>query len=287
MRGLGNTLSLGWNEMGDDGKLIKPLSTGGVAGITFGTHYTTPLLRITHDFDGDEIGEVTQANGRWVRYTETKSDPHAKMKKRFIRFPDVIDHLLSGGGQPRLYGRPSFSGDERVFPDLASYAPGMNTSRADVRAVLEAEAAPRLADLSGPIDPAARKLIDRARAAGWQKLTVSGKDGKPALAIAFDGAGRYAYQHTLPNGLREQVVCDGRTLLHLYPDLGIGSRRAVSRFHRADFAGVVPWLVPPAEDLAHGTELTATDDPHRRHQPAQHAATARTRTASPPPTSAC
>jgi tetratricopeptide (TPR) repeat protein len=209
------------------------------------------------DFDGDPYGEV---NGRWVMPTVTESDPAHPPRPRFVRFADAIDRLLGSGGEPRLYARPSFSGDERLFTDLASYAPGMNTSRADIRAVLEAEAAPRLSDLPGPIDPAARKLLDRARSAGWRKLTVKDKDGKAALTITFDGAGRYAYQHTFANGLREQVVCDGRTLVHLYPDLGIGARRTVSRFHRAEFAGVLPWLVPPAEDLAHGTEITAPDD---------------------------
>jgi ferric-dicitrate binding protein FerR (iron transport regulator)/tetratricopeptide (TPR) repeat protein len=208
------------------------------------------------DFDGEMLGEI---DGRWVMETVTKTDPAHPPRPRFVRFADAIDRLLGSGGEPRLYSRPSFSGDERVFTDLASYAPGMNTSLADVRAVLEAEAAPRLSDQPGPIDPAARKLIDRARSAGWQKLTVKGKDGKPALTITFDGAGRYAYQRTLANGLQERVVCDGRTLLHLYPDLGIGARRTVSRFHRADFAGAVPWLVPPAEDLAHGTEVAAPD----------------------------
>jgi tetratricopeptide (TPR) repeat protein len=259
---LNDGLGFQWNELNDlAGKLIKPLPTGGVAGIPFDNAYQliTPSSRITADFDGDEFRGVTQANGRWVTYTVTKSDPAHPARPRFVRFADSIDRLLSGGGEPRLYARPSFSGDERVFYDLVSYAPGMNTSRADVRAVLETEAAPRLADLPGPIDAAARKLIDRARAAGWQKLTVAGKDGKPALTIVFDGAGRYAYQRTLPNGLQERVVCDGRTLLHLYPDLGIGARRPVSRFHRADFAGVIPWLVPPAADLAHGSDVTALD----------------------------
>jgi ferric-dicitrate binding protein FerR (iron transport regulator)/tetratricopeptide (TPR) repeat protein len=221
---------------------------------------STTRVNAGFDYDGELLGEVGFANGRIVMDTVTKADPAHPARPRFVRLADAIDRLLGNGGEPRFYARPSFSGDERVFTDLASYAPGMNTSRADVRAVLEAEAAPRLADLSGTIDPAARKLIDRARAAGWQKLTVNGKDGKPALVITFDGAGRYAYQRTLPSGLREQVVCDGRTLLHLYPDLGIGARRTVSRFHRADFAGALPWLVLPAEDLAHGTDLTAADD---------------------------
>jgi ferric-dicitrate binding protein FerR (iron transport regulator)/tetratricopeptide (TPR) repeat protein len=209
-------------------------------------------------------GEVAPANGRWVPITVTKFDPSAKGKANFVRFAvryaDGIDRLLSGGGEPQLYRRPSFNGDERVFTDLVSYAPGMNSSAADIRAVLEAEAAPRLADLPGPIAPAARKIIDRARAAGWQKLTFTDKDGKPILALTFDGAGRYAYEHTLPSGLKERVVCDGRSLLHLYPDLRVGARRPVSRFHRADLAAVIPWLVPPAEDLAHGAEVTAVDD---------------------------
>jgi tetratricopeptide (TPR) repeat protein len=199
-------------------------------------------------------------NGRWVLETVTKTPTSGKAKKRFVRLPDYIDHLLNGGGQPRLYSRPSFSGDQRIFSDLASYAPGMNTSTADINAVLEAEAMPRLANLPGHVDAQARTLIERARSGGWQKLTFTNKDGKPVFSLIYDGAGRYAYERTLPSKLVERVVCDGRTLLHLYPDLHIGARRTVSRFHRADFAAVVPWLVPPVEDLAHGADVTALDD---------------------------
>jgi ferric-dicitrate binding protein FerR (iron transport regulator)/tetratricopeptide (TPR) repeat protein len=190
--------------------------------------------------------------GKWVMPTVTKPDPANPAKPKFVSF--------TGGTAPRLYNRPSFSSDERVFFDLASYAPGMNTSLADVRAVLETEAAPRFSAQPGHIDPAARKLIDRARAAGWQKLTVADKDGKPVFTITFDGGGRHAYESTLPCGLTERVVCDGRSLLHLYADLGIGARRPVSRFHRADFGALVPNLVPPAEDLAHGADVTAIND---------------------------
>jgi ferric-dicitrate binding protein FerR (iron transport regulator)/tetratricopeptide (TPR) repeat protein len=213
---------------------------------------------------GDELnGEFSvdgQVLGRWAMPTVTKSDPAHPAKPVFVRFADAIDHLLGGGGEPRLYARPTFTSDERLFSDLVSYAPGMNTGPADVRAVLEAEALPRLTNQPGHVDPAARKIIDRARAGGWQKLIFKDKDGKETLTIAFDRAGRYAYERTLPSGLTERVVCDGRSLLHLYPDLGVGARRPVSRFHRADFGAVVPWLVPPAEDLAHGTDVTALDD---------------------------
>jgi len=272
--GLGNTSGIVqlWGEADKsksppDVRFAPPFNVNGING--------TPLFRVTPDFDGEELGEARQSvNGRWVLPTVTKVDPSHPARPRFVRFADGIDRLLSGGGAPRFYSRPSFSGDERVFSDLVSYAPGMNTSAADVRAVLEAEAAPRLADLPGPIAPAARKIIDRARAPGWQKLTFTNKDAKPVLTLTFDGAGRYAYEHTLPSGLKERVVCDGRTLLHLYPDLRVGARRPVSRFHRAEFGGVVPWLVPPAEDLAHGTEVTAVDD-HTVAVSPRDAATAR------------
>jgi hypothetical protein len=161
---------------------------------------------------------------------------------------------------PRMYGRPSFSQDDRVFFDLVAYAPGMNTSQADIEAILEEEASPSLASLPGKIDPAARPLIEKARSLGWQTLTL-GKQAEPeasateAVRILFNGQGRYAYERTTSLGLREQVICDGKTILHLYPDLGIGARRSVSRFHRAEFAQFVPWLVPPIEDLTRGADV--------------------------------
>src|SRR5262249_38906919 len=159
-------------------------------------------------------------------------------------------------GAPGLrYRRPTFSGDPRVFHDLISYAPGMNTLSADVQAVVDAEAAAEPV-VTGKIAPAARTLIDRARAAGWQVLTLPGPDG---FRLVCDGRGRYAGDRVLPIGLREQVVCDGKTLLHLYPEIGLGARRTVSRFHRADFAELVPWVLPPAEELARGADLVNLD----------------------------
>jgi tetratricopeptide (TPR) repeat protein len=258
LRSRGEALGVDWGEV-DRKKSWSALQRDAL-GRDMYAESATPLFVVPPDLrTGRDARESNESDGRWVVATVTRSVDEGK-KRVFFRHPDAIDRLLSGGGAPRLYSRPSFSGDERLFSDLVSYAPGMNTSTADIRAVLEAEAAPRFANLPGRIDPAARKLIDRARGAGWQTLTVAGKDGKPALSLAFDGDGRYAYQRTLPSGLRERVVCDGRTLLHLYPDLGVGARRTVSRFHRADFAGVVPWLVPPAEDLAHGADVTALDE---------------------------
>ena len=139
-----------------------------------------------------------------------------------------------------------------VFCNLLAYAPGMHTSLADVCAVLEAElprddAAPTAK--TGKIDDQARRLIERARGAGWQTATISDRQGKPIVTVAFDGTGRYRYQRTTAYGLREQVLCDGTSLWHLYPELGVGARRTLSRFHRAAFTQLVPWALPPVEDF--------------------------------------
>jgi ferric-dicitrate binding protein FerR (iron transport regulator) len=168
--------------------------------------------------------------------------------------------LLWAGSGPRipLYQRPVFNSDDRLFTDLVAYAPGMNTSRADILAVLETEALPRVALRRGTIDPTARRLIDGARTGGWRELAIG--EGQAVLTVRFNGQGQYAYTRSLPIGLREEVVCDGNTILDLYPELGVGAKRNVSRFHREELAGLVPWFLPPAEDIVHGADLTCVDD---------------------------
>lgn len=174
---------------------------------------------------------------------------------------DFVRVLLNGRlGGPQLYGRPSFTQDERLFTDLASYATGLNTSPADIQAILEAEAAPELRNLPGHIDPEARRLIDQARMAGWQTLIIPGEKGANDVRFHFDGRGRYVYERILPLGLKEEVICDGTTLLHLYRELGIGARRSVSRFHRADIQRLIPWSLPPVEDLARGADVTRSGE---------------------------
>src|SRR5262249_45745109 len=171
-----------------------------------------------------------------------------------------VEAILTGQTRgPNYYARPSFSGDERVFTDLAAYAPGMSSGTADVRAVLEAEAAPHFGNRRGSLDPAARKSIEAPRSPAGVRTEIKPADGQP-LTVVHDGQGRFAYEHRLPLGLVERVVCDGTTLLHLYPELGIGARRTVTRFHRAEFAALCPDVLPPADDLAFGANVTRVDD---------------------------
>src|SRR5262249_18800620 len=100
----------------------------------------------------------------------------------------------------------------------------------------------------------ARDLIDKARAISWQTAAFGD------FQITFDGAGRYAFERTLPSGLFERVICDGKMLWHLYPELGLGAKRPVDRFHRAEFTALVPGTLPPAKDLARGADLRYVDE---------------------------
>jgi tetratricopeptide (TPR) repeat protein len=164
-----------------------------------------------------------------------------------------------------LYQRPTFSGLEAVYSDLTAYAPGLNTTLPDIRAVVEAEAQPDPRNALGRIDPAARRLVERARSAGWQAVTVtlSGAGaGRPGatFTVVLNGRGHFAYERTLPCGLREGVSCDGSMLLHLYPELGLGARRQFSRFHLAELAHLIPWVLPSADDLARGADVKWLDN---------------------------
>ena len=159
---------------------------------------------------------------------------------------------------PQYYSRPSFNGQDRVFSDLAAYAPGMSSSNADIQAVLEAEAAPRSGLRKGTIDPAARQRIEMARGSSWQSTQLRDETGSP-FAFQYDGQGRYVYERRVTFGLVERVVCDGATIVHLYPELGIGARRQVSRFHRQELSELLPGVLPPADDLAYGADVKLLD----------------------------
>jgi tetratricopeptide (TPR) repeat protein len=174
------------------------------------------------------------------------------MEVERIIFPDII-------GTVPLYTRPRYSGSAELFADLVAFAPGLNTTAADGRALLEAEAALRN-NKPGTIDDGARALFAKARLAGPHTLTVPADGLQPAYTIAFDDKGRFEYERTLPIGMREQVICDGKTILHLYPDLGLAARRTVSRFHRLDVARLVPQALASPEDYARGADLRLVDE---------------------------
>jgi ferric-dicitrate binding protein FerR (iron transport regulator) len=157
------------------------------------------------------------------------------------------------------YDRVSFAPDPRFFRDLLIYAPGMNTLPADIDAVLESEVPHDKVKL-GEIDAGARKLIGKARDLGWSRLTVPAEGRLAEYVVYFNGAGQFTWDRVLPCGLREQVVCDGAVLWHLYPEIGLGGRRLLSRYHRAEINESLPWLLPPVEDLARTADVKLLDE---------------------------
>ncbi len=173
---------------------------------------------------------------------------------------------------------PEFGNDRRFFCDLMSHAPGLNTLPADVWAIVaESDATPRTdasprtdatprTDASFPrrreptaghVDPVARELIERARSLGWERVTLPGND---ALTILVDGTGRHVYERTVSEGLRERVICDGESLLHVYRDIGFAAKRDFSKFHRREIESLIPWLLPSVEALAAGADILPVDE---------------------------
>jgi len=196
-------------------------------------------LRKIKDFDGYDGPALTGRSGA-TRQTLLRAGGDSMLS----------DHTHG----PSYYGKTTAFTNTRVFNDLVSYAPGMSSSRADVQAIIEAEAAPRSGLRKGSIDPAARKRIEEARTATWRGLVLRDAMGSQYI-FHFDGQGRYSYERKLPLGLIEHVVCDGTTLWHLYPELGIGAKRTVSRFHRASLSDLLPDMLPPADDFTWGADV--------------------------------
>ncbi|MDA1161972.1 MAG: VIT domain-containing protein [Planctomycetota bacterium] len=146
-----------------------------------------------------------------------------------------------------------------VLNNLLSYATAMQTSHADVLAVVEAESDTERALESGVVDDEARRLIEKARSFGWERIEFVGHDDTVAATVLCNAAGALRIERQTQDGLIEQVVSDGTTLWHLYPELGIGSKRTISRFHRRDLLSMTPWFLPPVEDLASGCNIQFVD----------------------------
>src|SRR5439155_3596900 len=131
-------------------------------------------------------------------------------------YPPALGLVVRSGedGRP-LYARPSYAANDRAFYDLVAYAPGLNTSSADLLSVLDAEARPDPRAKPGKIDAKAKALIDSLRKPAWRKYSIPAQGLAPAYDVVFDGAGKFAWERTLASGLKEKVVCDGKTLYHL------------------------------------------------------------------------
>jgi|GEM_PF-1642359 len=189
----------------------------------------------------------------------------------------------------------------RVRP-LVDYAPGLQTTQADRAAVLEAEGGEALQPRRGTVSKEAAVLIAKARARGWEEVhvpavgqgkwdrleteaesektqsrasqsspsshdAVSDSTLRSDAVLLVDGAGRFMLDRTLTSGLSEQLRSDGSHFWSLYPEISLGAKRTLSRFHRADLQGLVPWLVPTLEDLSVGVDVSLVTERMLRLMP--------------------
>lgn len=210
---------------------------------------SVPTLLRSQDFDSDGIVDRLRINENFF-------------------LPGVTDRSFNGGWpvDESRFGRFAFVPQLAVqhplaglLRDLPSYAFGLETWYSDRLAIMAKTTAaePR----RGTVDAAARRLIEHARSLGWEQVQVASDSkssitGRSAIAIVADGAGRFVMQREVSEGLKEQVVNDGTTLWHLYPEIGLGAKRAFSRFHLPAVQSVLPWFVPAADDLVIGADVT-------------------------------
>ena len=196
-----------------------------------------------------------------------------------IDLPAVVPTItwdVDNFSRPMFFGRQlgkqlmgtSYYGSQRVMlkppgllPDLTELMPGLQTLPADTLAVLEAEGGEKTKARRGTIDDKALELIERARRSGWQRVVVKSLSGNDEpVTVSASGSGRFRYDRTLSSGLKETVICDGETLWHVYGELGLASKRPMSRFHREAMNSLFPWAVHPAEDLSVGCDVRYVDE---------------------------
>lgn len=160
----------------------------------------------------------------------------------------------SSPGQHLIFSAPRFHEDYRLFGDLTLYAPGLRTKWEDIESTLEREAKQEKIAPLGKVDEGARRLIDAARSAGWETVTIDDGHGRP-FQVTFNGQGHFEYARFLANGMREHVMADAEHLWHVYREMGLASRRPNGRAYFDEISNLAPWLLPPVEDLARWTDV--------------------------------
>lgn len=163
-------------------------------------------------------------------------------------------YYRAGSGIYRVNAHHPLAG---VVRDLPGYAPGLQSWPADRLAVVE-RVAPKARQ--GDVDAEARHWIEKARSLGWERITLPGdKTSHPSRrggnVVVADATGRFVLNREVGEGLRETTLSDGSTLWHLYPEIGLGAKRTVSRFHRSAIQSLIPWYVPPVDDLSLGADV--------------------------------
>lgn len=186
-----------------------------------------------------------------------------KVASDYIRLPEIRELELQG--RPGLFQKqrnanqfylssvdPVKSGSV-LWRDLFAYAPALNTWHSDTAGVIDdGEKLPAVR--RGRVENGARHLIDRARGQGWHRVQLLSGDDE-ILNLQCDGLGQHSYRGSTALGLKWKVQCDGKTLRHFYPELGLAAKRTFNRHHFRRLQSMVPWLVRSADDWSRNADV--------------------------------
>ena len=141
----------------------------------------------------------------------------------------------------------------RAMIDLSRYAPALESTWADVAELVLAAFGRQPA---GTVEPAAAEAVAAARQnTPTLRVRYLDRDGKPLLAFWAGAGDRFARTRRTSMYLREDFLCDGNSLLHVYPELGLAARRQQAGRRIAALRRMVPHLLPPADELARGFDV--------------------------------
>ena len=172
----------------------------------------------------------------------------------------------------------------RGMVDLTRYAPALASSWADITDEVIARFAARPA---GKVDAEAAKLIAAARRnTPTMDIVYVSKKGKTVFELHAGPEDRFAWTGRTSMYLRQDVVCDGKDIYHVYPELGLAARRSAAR-RAAGLRRLVPHLMPPADELARAWDVALAETDARettiRLTPAAPKATDKPKTPKAPP----
>jgi len=156
--------------------------------------------------------------------------------------------------QPQVHGW----GWGRNMVDLTRYAPALQSSWADVGD--EVVGAFGKSPVGKVSDQAAARIAAARKNTPTMDIAYVTKKGKTVFKLQAGPEDRFALTGRTSMYLRQDVVCDGKSLYHVYPELGLSARRPAAR-RVAGLRRLAPHLLPPASELARvwNVALEATD----------------------------
>lgn len=200
---------------------------------------------------GWRVATTTWGDGEWVVDSGMPGAPVSGVNMTAWGMP-ITGTPIGLPGPPHIpLGGPAYA-PMNVVRDLPSCAPGLQTWSADRLAIVaqSIEVKPK----TGDVDAEARQLINKARTLGWETLKFVVTDqqhpGNSPISLIADGSGRFVLRREIGEGLQETVIHDGGVLWHLYPEIGLGAKRSLSRFHQPAIQSLIPWYVPSVDDLS-------------------------------------